>query len=293
MTRNRANRLLLASSLALCLLAACSDKPADGVLAPAKLEAVLYDYHLTQVMVSDLPSSQRYKKDLYFDYIYDKHGVTQADVDSSLAYYSRYPEGLSEIYVRLSDRIRGDIGRLSEEEQPIRVRESSPVVGDSADLWYDLPLIEMTSSPLAANRYAFTIPTDTNFKRGDRLAWSGRTLFLQGGVDSLHRYLHLALKVEYMNDSIASADTLLYTSGDFALVVTDSAVVRSIHGSAYLKSRDADERLLLVSPSLMRYRDRADTLAVDTALHRLQAEAMSQPSQSASLPKIGKRTVRE
>lgn len=280
--------------LAMLMFSACSDKPSDGVLDPVKLEAVLYDYHLAQVMVSDLPSNQRYKKELYFDYIYDKHGITQADVDSSLAYYSRYPEGLSEIYVRLADRIKGDISRLSEEQQSIKVRESSAVVGDSVDLWYDLPIIEMTSSPLGNNRYTFTIPTDTNFKRGDHLAWSGRALFLQGGVDSLHRYLYLDLKIEYMNDSVARADTLLYTSGVFSLVVADSAMVKSIHGSAYLKSPDADERMLMVNPTLMRWRDRGgDSLVVDTTLRRLQTDTMSLPKQLEPSSKLGRHIVHE
>ena len=58
-----------------------------------------------------------------------------------------------------------------------------------------------------------------------------------------------------MNDSIVSADTLLYSSGEFSIEVSDSAILRSIDGTAYLKSREADERLLILSPSLMRYRN--------------------------------------
>ena len=252
MKRSLANSLLL--TVVITLLAACSGDRKASVLPASKLEAVLYDYHMAQVIVNDLPSNQRYKKDLYFSYVYDKHGVTEAQIDSSLVYYARYPEGLSEIYANLSKRIEADIKRLESEDKPIRAREAVAVVGDSVDLWYDARIVQLTSSPLDNSRYAFTIPTDTNFKAGDRLAWSGKALFLQGGVDSLHRYLHLNLKVRYMNDSIASADTLLYTSGSFALMVTDSAVVKSIDGTADLKSSDERERLLLVEPALLRCR---------------------------------------
>ena len=254
MKRNRANSLLLIAALVLLVLSACSGKRKGNVLPTAKLEAVLYDYHLEQVIVNDLPVKERYKKDLYFAYVYDKHGVTKAEVDSSLVYYARYPEGLSDIYANLSKRIEADIKRMENEDKPFKAREAVAVVGDSVDLWYDTRLVQMTSSPLANGRYTFTIPTDTNFHAGDRLTWSGKALFLQGGVDSLHRYLHLNLKVRYMNDSIASADTLLYTSGSFALMVTDSAVVKSIDGTAYLKSSDERERLLLVEPALLRCR---------------------------------------
>lgn len=256
------------------LLAACSDTRKPDVLPTAKLEAVLYDYHLAQVIVGDLPSNQRYKKKLYFDYVYDKHGVTEAQVDSSLVYYARNPEGLSDIYASLSTRIAADIQRLEDENKPLKARTAVAVVGDSADLWYDIRLLQLCSSPLGDNRYSLFIPTDTNFKAGDQLVWSGKALFLQGGVDTLGRYLHLDLKVKYMNDSIASADTLLYTSSTFALTLRDTAVVKSIQGTAYLKSGDAAERLLIVSPTLMRYHAGADTLVVDSALMEKQVREM-------------------
>ena len=239
----------------LLLLCACTDRRKEQVLPTDKLEAVLYDYHLAQVMINDLPSNQRFKKDLYFEYVYDKHGVTKAEVDSSLVYYARYPKGLSEIYNRLSERIEADIKRLADEEQPLKVRGPIAVVGDSANLWYDVNFVEMNVSPLKGNIYTFSIPTDTNFKALDRIVWEGKVLFLDESVDSLHKYLHLNLRVAYMNDSIVSADTLLCVSGQFSIEVSDSAILRSIDGTAYLKSREADERLLILSPSLMRYRN--------------------------------------
>ena len=283
MRRSRIGSLLLAVLMVLCFLSACSDKRKGDVLPSAKLEAVLYDYHLVQVMVSDLPSNQRYKKDLYFDYVYDKHGVTKAEVDSSLVYYARYPEGLSEIYVRLSKRIESDLQRMIDEDKPIKVREAVAVVGDTADLWYDINFIEMNISPLRGNRYAFTVPTDTNFKALDRIVWSGEVLFLDDKVDSLHKYLHLNLRVVYMNDSIASADTLLCSSGTFSVEVCDSSVVKSIDGTAYLKSDNVDERLLILSPSLMRYRNRDDAkvhAASDTTLIKQQVELMNENKRS-------------
>lgn len=271
MKKSRVSSWLVAAGMAVLLFSACSDKRRDDVIAPDKLESVLYDYHLAQVMISDLPTNQRYKKDLYFDYVYDKHGVTKAEIDSSLVYYARYPKDLADIYTNLSQRISADMQRLDGEIKPVKVREAVPVEGDSVDLWYDARIVEMTSSPLANNRYSFTVPTDSNFGAGDRLAWSGKAVFLQDGVDSLHRYLHLNLRVEYANDSIVSADTLLYASGDFTLEVSDTAVVKNINGAAYLKSCNADERLLLVVPSLVRCRraELPDSLSVDTLTFNL------------------------
>ena len=272
--------------MALLLCSACSGKRNDDVLPSAKLEAVLYDYHIAQAIVNDLPASQRFKKDLYFDYVYSKHGVTKAEVDSSLVYYARHPKGLSEIYENLSVRVKADLQRLDNEDKPLPVRQPQPIVGDSANLWYDVLFVEMNASPLD-NRYSLTIPTDTNFRPLDRIVWGGEVVFLDDEVDSLYKYIHLNLRVAYMNDSIVSADTLLYTSGSFSISVTDSAVVKRVDGEAYLKSTDADERVLILSPSLMRYRGSSDTLTVvaDSAVVEQQKRMMDKERTASKLMK--------
>lgn len=237
------------------LLASCRNRRPSDVLPPEKLEAVLYDYHLVQVMVNDMPTNERYKKDLYFDYIYDKHEVTKADVDSSLVYYARYPKDLSEIYVRLSERIERDIQRIEEAEVPLVKREAVPVEGDSVDLWYDGSIIQLMVSPLS-NRYSFTVPVDTNFKVRDRIEWGGKAFFLNTITDSLRNYLYLNLTVTYDNDSLMVADTLMYATGNYSLVVADTSdvLVKSIKGSAYLKGQESDDRVLLAHPYLLRER---------------------------------------
>ena len=254
MRRNRANKIWVLLALVV-LLASCRNKRPSDVLPPEKLEAVLYDYHLVQVMVSDMPTNERYKKDLYFDYIYDKHEVTKADIDSSLVYYARYPKDLSEIYVRLSERIERDIQRIEEAEVPLVKREAVPVEGDSVDLWYDVSIIQLMVSPLT-NRYSFMVPVDTNFKVGDRIEWGGKALFLNTITDSLRNYLYLNLTVTYDNDSLMVADTLMYATGNYSLVVADTSdvLVKSIKGSAYLKGQESADCVLLAHPYLLRER---------------------------------------
>lgn len=262
--RNNSALCILA---ALLLLVACGKKLPSGVLPPEQLEAILYDYHLAQSMISELPASERYTKDLYFDYVYAKHGVSAAQVDSSLVYYARYPKELSAVYLKLADRVEGSLKRVEQEDLLTILRKPKAVEGDSADLWYESRLVQMTPSSISRH-FATEVPYDTNFKSNDRLEWSGKVLFIHPDVDSLHRYLHLSLTVKYANDSLTAVDTMLYTTGAFHLAIADTTgyKLRSVSSHAYYKGTDGSDHLLIYDTHLMRYRHvaPADSVASDT-----------------------------
>lgn len=251
----------------LLLFASCGEKRKADVLAPNKLESILYDYHLAQVMVSDLPTQERYKKELYFDYIYSKYGVTSAEIDSSLVYYARYPETLSQIYKNLSLRLERDLLRIENETQLQVVHTPIAVAGDSADIWYESRL-QLLHPSVLTNRFSFTIPNDTNFKANDCFEWSGDVLFLHDELDSLNQYLQLAFTAEFANDSLLSVDTVLYTSSSYLLQLADTAGVnlRELHGNVYYKGKESEPGVIMYRPQLMRYRyvEPIDTLSSDS-----------------------------
>lgn len=271
------NRVIAAVALCCLLLAACTSKRPSDVLSPEALESFLYDYHLAQSMISDLPASERYQKDLYFDYIYDKHSVTAAEVDSSLVYYARYPKELSTIYLNLSDRVERVMQRIEQEGIITTLRVPKAVVGDSADLWYERPLVQMSPSRLA-NHLVTTVPYDTNFKSNDSFEWSGRVLFVYPEPDSLYRYLHLTLVAEYDNDSILSVDTTLYTTGSYHLALADTAgfKLRSLSSDAYYKGADGSDDLLIYDTHLMRYHYVAPVDSIVPDSIKVSAEALEE-----------------
>lgn len=261
------NKIVLLTIVSLLLFVACTDKRPADVLSPKKLEAILYDYHLAQSMISDLPSSERYKKDLYFDYVYAKHGITKEQLDSSLVYYARYPKDLSVLYVNLSDKVERNIERIKEMDVPLVQYECVPIAGDSVDLWFEGHLVHMSPS-VVNNHFNTVVPYDTNFKANDSFEWHGEVLFLNPMPDSLYRYVHLSLMLEYANDSIASVDTLLYNSGSYDLLLADSVglKLRNVSGDVYYKGCEASGDILLHGMKLMRYHYIApiDSLRTDT-----------------------------
>jgi hypothetical protein len=86
----------------LLLLVSCQqDRPHRDVLEKEELVPLLMDLH----MVYAIQSSVEYREIALevdsvdnYTYIFEKHGVTKAVFDSSIAWYSRHPGLFTEIY---------------------------------------------------------------------------------------------------------------------------------------------------------------------------------------------------
>ena len=108
--RNGAVRIVL--FLLSMTLFSCKVEIPDSVLPPEKMEAILYDYHLTASMTTTY-ASVSYKEKLMYTYVYDKHGVTKEEFDSSLVWYNRYPKHIKEIYANLETRLQQEVDVLT------------------------------------------------------------------------------------------------------------------------------------------------------------------------------------
>ena len=94
------------------LVASCKVEAPEDVLPPEKMEAVLYDYHLAQSMMTTLASAD-YKEKLMYTFIYDKHGVSKEVLDSSLVWYNRYPKNIERIYANIEARLNDEVDVLA------------------------------------------------------------------------------------------------------------------------------------------------------------------------------------
>lgn len=92
--------------LALCLIG-CRPK---GILHSWEMRALLYDLHRTDALLQI--SSKQYEsdevRDLYYGAVLEKHGVTQAQFDSSLVWYTAHPQLFDKIYPKVVLRLRAD-----------------------------------------------------------------------------------------------------------------------------------------------------------------------------------------
>ena len=101
-------RFIIAIGIIL-FISACNGRP-KGVLNQSEMTEVLTDMHLVDgsYAVQGLGSDQNIDKSVYYTAVLNKHGVTQAEFDSSLVWYTKNPKKFEKIYnevlVQLTNR---------------------------------------------------------------------------------------------------------------------------------------------------------------------------------------------
>lgn len=252
--KRKLNNLFLGGILIVCfLLSACKKDMPKGVIKPAEMENLLYDYHLAKAASEDLPYDERYKQTLYMEYVFKKHHTTEAVFDSSLVWYTRNTDKLSKMYENINKRFKSQQESL---DNLIAQRDNKPKMsapGDSIDVWYQKRLYKLTNS-IASNKLLFEIPTDTNFKERDRLVWKMRYHFMPSRkMDKDSAYMLMA--IVYENDSSINSEKKITVSGlDSIALMSDSAYkIKEIRGAIYYPGQTAEKMLLVDKISLVRY----------------------------------------
>ena len=235
-------------------LTACKVKRPETVLPDAKMENVLYDYHIAKAMGEEVPYNESYKRVLYIESVFKKYGITQADFDSSMVWFARNPEVLTKIYEKVNVRLKAERDGIN---HLIALRDNKPkesLPGDSIDVWIWQHIYQLTGMPLD-NKITCTLPSDTNFHDRDTLRWSVRFRFHNGAPDSIHAPL-MAMQVLYeKNDSVISAIRKVQDTGVETLTLFADTLgeIKEIRGFIYYPQQETPQPLLADRISLMRY----------------------------------------
>jgi len=113
-----------------------------GVLSAREMEDILVDLHKCDgVMYAagyDISSSVTEQK--YYAVLLEKRGITQAQFDSSLMWYTNHPQRFDKIYPRVKERLKAELGQLQEEDagtlvakEPLRESRKLRPLGDVMD----------------------------------------------------------------------------------------------------------------------------------------------------------------
>lgn len=237
--------------LAFCFTA-CQVKRPDTVLSDAKMENVLYDFHIAKAMGEDIPYNESYKRVLYIESVYKKYGITQADFDSSMVWYARNPETLTKIYEKVNTRLKAERDGIN---HLIAIRDNKPkesLPGDSIDVWTWRHIYQLTGMPLN-NKLAFTIPVDTNFRDRDTLKWTVRFRFPNGMPDSMSAPL-MAMQILYAKDTIGNILKVNKPGIKTLSLVADTlGEIKEIRGFIYYPMQKSVQYLLADRIELIRY----------------------------------------
>lgn len=196
--------------VSLVILMACKPSVPKEFIQPGDMEDILYDYHIGQAMAKEnKDGNMDYMKSKYFAAVLKKHGVTEAEFDSSLVYYYSHLKRLQLIYKNVNERLSdeakmlgttaGDIGRFSHLSNS----------GDTANIWTGSTDILLMPCP-TMNRYDFTVDVDTSYYKGDSFSFQFVTEYLwqSGTKDAI-----VCIVSKYEGDSIVQTVNHVSVSG--------------------------------------------------------------------------------
>ena len=243
-------RLVAMFILAGCF-AACQVKRPEIVLSDGEMEDVLYDYHIAKAMGEELSRDEYYKRVLYIDAVFRKHGITEEVFDSSMVWYAHNPEVLTKIYEKVNMRLKRERDGIN---HLIAMRDNQPketLPGDSVDIWPLHRVYMLTGMPLD-NKLVFSIPTDSNFEERDTICWSVRFKY---AAKKLSASPVMSMQIVYDKDSVVSAFRRVDKEGPQTLRLSADTLgkIKEVRGFIYFSTEKEEQALLLDHISMMRY----------------------------------------
>ena len=107
----------------LALFTSCGKEIPEDIIQPELMEKVLYDYHLSLSINSNGKNTE---KEAQKNYIYQKHGISEALFDSSMVWYTRESKELMAIYENLEKRFKREHAHI---ERLLESRDESNSLG--------------------------------------------------------------------------------------------------------------------------------------------------------------------
>lgn len=225
---------LLAACLVLFMtvvLTGCKPGIPGRYLQMDEMVDILYDYHVADGMVQtnfDSPDSVAMRA--YRISILKNHGVTQADFDSSMVYYTRHTRLLQKVYDKIADRLDREAVERGGQAGFTDLTENA----DTTNVWKRSTAFVL-SPYLATNRMSFEIKADSSFHEGDRMVldFDAQFLYQDGMRDAL-----VVLAITYANDSVEYVNNSISTSSHYHMQIMNEGrlTIKAVRGFWMLSS---------------------------------------------------------
>lgn len=234
------------------VITGCKNLP-DGVLGKKEMADLLIDIHKGESVVE----MQRgiYRNDslrkVVKQSILLKHGVTQAQLDTSFVYYGNHIEDYLEIYDDVIKKLEEELTTAKGSKGNIPVFAE----GDSVDVW-QLPHLYRLSADDELQNIMFNIAKDDTWKPGDNYMLKFKVVNSRQQSPKFKAVMY----ARYDDGRLElRPSTSLSNNWIKVRLVTDSAMMPESVFGAIAYTLDKGETVYLDSISLVRTRNRKDT----------------------------------
>ncbi len=277
-------------ALLLLLFASCKPSVPGKYISKEKMTDILYDYHLADAMYK-INQENATKMITYKSAVLKKHGVTEAEFDSSMVYYTRHTKLLQDVYEALSKRMSQDALALGASANDVNANGGGHSSNsDTTNIWRaDRSIVLSPYKPF--NVYSYAIQADTTFKAGDNLYlnFDAQFIFQDGVKDGM-----AVMAVKFNNDSVAVQTVYVSSPNHYTLQISDNSKlgIKEIRGYFILNNSNPNDAysttlkiMLLTNITLVRVHatksseDQSKKDSVDTGIKRsIAADTAAQRS---------------
>ena len=280
----------------LLLAVSCTPTVPSQYIQPGKMEDILYDYHVAQAMSKTIGSGNyEYNKQLYIDAVLKKHGVSEAEFDSSLVYYFTRADRLLDIYTHVSERLNEEAKLLGASVGDISRYSQYSATGDTANIWSDASDALLIPRP-TQNRLDFTVKVDTTFHLGDSFMFQfmSEYLYQNGSKDAV-----VCIVTKYEGDSILQTANHVSASGltQMRVPANREKKMKEMRGFIYLNDggdiSDTRKMMYISQLQLIRFHSK-ETLKADETVRKdsVQTDSLQRVDKlGGSLPDTLRRRI--
>lgn len=273
-------------------MTACKPSVPDEYIQPGKLEKILYDYHLAEEIIQqqggDSLTLLSFKTN-----ILNKYGVSSAEFDAAIVYYTRHTELLHDVYRKLTERMSKEAINQGSSVNELQRFGSIVSSSDTTDIWKESK-VQILFPDVSFNRFTYTIKADSSFHKGDRimLDFNTRFIYQEGSRNSM-----AVIAVRFQNDSVATQSMVISSTTNYHLQIEDykKLGIKEIKGFFMLNDREGTTttlRMLLINDIRLIRMHIGDKEKPKSTEHDNKDDTVSTQSKHSSNLRIGERSPR-
>ena len=267
--------LYIILSLLLTLFVNCKPGVPSRVISPSDMEEILYDYHIAQAMAEAERDSINFKRYSYVNSVFEKHGITEAEFDSSMIWYSTHATYLQTIYKSIKERYTASVAALGAAVGGNDAFSNLEQAGDTANIWHERAFKTLRTRP-TEDKMTFLLTADTTFRKGDSFLWDFNMVYVS--QSKKRNEVYVALYVKYDNDSVIGTTQRVYSNTKIRMKLEcdKTNVIKQIGGFVYYKKKTNDDAFNLLimddiklirihtQPKEVKQQIKADSLQTDS-----------------------------